>query len=414
MLVDMSDTTKPKKPTCPDCGNAPVNHFIEKTNIYVHYLLDPINMKMDAGWRWMEPVLGPFLTNHLLPAMLRLFVVLHIGTRANDPDEHTGGRAKVFWEEAKRRGIDMWEFRLFNIGREVFVATWKGQHRAFDGLPRPGVRSSPSLMWMDNKGIMRDRFTAAGIPVARGGVSGTWRKTKKIFETLEKPVIIKPNLGSRSRHTTTHIDTVEELKRAYELAKQLSHWVVIEEEHKGLVYRATVVDGKLEGVLRREPPCVYGDGIHTISELIEIENQNPMRKGPIFHEIHISDLTHAELEKQHLTLSDIPEQGKLVTLAQKASRGLGGGATDVTDETHPDNKVLFEYVAEVLQDPLVGIDFMIDDISKSWKTEKRSGVIECNSLPFIDLHLFPLRGKPRNISAALWDAIWPDSKPAKS
>ena len=207
------------------------------------------------------------------------------------------------------------------------------------------------------------------------------------------------------------IETIDELKQAYEIAKQVSPWVVIEEEHKGLVYRATVIGGKLAGVLRREPPCVYGDGTHTIEQLIEIENQNPMRQGPIFHTITINEITDAELKKQHLTLKDIPAEGKLVTLAQKASRGLGGGATDVTDETHPDNKILFEYVAEVLEDPLVGIDFMIDDITKSWKEQKRCGVIECNSLPFIDLHLFPLRGKPRNTAAMLWDTIWPDSKP---
>lgn len=407
----MSDTSKPKKPTCPDCGNAPVNHFVEKSAIFVHAILDPINMRMDSLWRVIEPTVAPLLYKHALPAMLRFFLKIKLGKRADSPDELTGGRARVFWEEAKRRGIDMWEFQALGRGREIFIASWKGEERVFDGLPRPGKKSSPSLLWMDNKGIMRERFGAAGIPIANGGVSGTWRKTKKFFDALEKPVIIKPNLGSRSRHTTTHIETEAELKKAYELAKQLSPWVVIEEEHKGLVYRATVIGGKLAGVLRREPPCVYGDGIHTVEQLIEIENQNPARQGPIFHTITVNDATYEELAKQHVQMTDIPAQGKLVTLAQKASRGLGGGATDVTDETHPDNKVLFEYVADVLEDPLVGIDFMIEDITKSWKEQKRCGVIECNSLPFIDLHLFPLRGKPRNTAAMLWDTIWPDSRP---
>ncbi len=401
-----------KKPTCPDCGNAPVNHFLERTAIRVHRILDPINNKLDVIWRWIEPIVSPPMYTYVLPRMLRLFLKIKLGKRADAPDEFTGGRARVFWEEAKRRGISMWEFQALGRGRELFVASWKGQERVFDGLPRPGVHSSDSILWMDNKGIMRERFSAAGIPVARGGVVSTWRGAKRLFGTLEQPVITKPNLGSRSRHTTIHIETEDELKQAYNLAKQLSPWVVIEEEHRGLVYRATVIGGKLAGVLRREPPCVYGDGTHTIRELIEIENKNPLRDGPIFHKIEISDLTYAELGKQHLTLEDIPASGKLVTLAQKASRGLGGGATDVTDETHPDNKILFEYVAEVLGDPLVGIDFMIEDITRSWKDQNRCGVIECNSLPFIDLHLFPLRGKPRNTAGMLWDTIWPDSKPA--
>ena len=218
----MNEEVKTKKPTCPDCGNAPVNHTLEKTNIIVHALLDPINIRMDGIWRWIEPIVGPFLYEKGIPAMLRFFVRIHLGTRANDPDKDTGGRARAFWEEAKYRGIDMWEFRLLGRGREVFVATWKGKDRAFDGLPRPGKQTSASLLWMDNKGIMRDKFQEAGIPVANGGVSGTWRKTKKIFDTLEKPVIIKPNLGSRSRHTTTHIETEDELKKASKMVGIIS------------------------------------------------------------------------------------------------------------------------------------------------------------------------------------------------
>ena len=94
----------------------------------------------------------------------------------------------------------------------------------------------------------------------------------------------------------------------------------------------------------------------------------------------------------------------------KASRGLGGGATDVTDETHPDNIALLEKIAQVLDDPLVGVDFIIEDASKSWREQERCGVIECNSAPFIDLHLYPLKGKPRDTAGALWDLVYPASK----
>jgi hypothetical protein len=66
---------------------------------------------------------------------------------------------------------------------------------------------------------------------------------------------------------------------------------------------------------------------------------------------------------------------------------------------------MLEKVAEVLGDSLVGIDFIIDDVRKPWRQQPRSGVIECNGAPFIDLHLFPLVGKPRNTPGALWDLL---------
>ena len=81
----------------------------------------------------------------------------------------------------------------------------------------------------------------------------------------------------------------------------------------------------------------------------------------------------------------------------------------MTDSVHPDNMALFEKIGRVLDDPLVGIDFIIEDMSRSWKTQKNCGVIECNSMPFIDLHHYPLYGKPRDAAGALWDLIYKNS-----
>jgi len=64
----------------------------------------------------------------------------------------------------------------------------------------------------------------------------------------------------------------------------------------------------------------------------------------------------------------------------------------------------------------VGADFIIEDITKSWKEparaggEQHCGIIECNSLPFIDLHHYPLFGRPNNIAGKLWDLVLPESK----
>lgn len=403
-----------KKIPCPDCGNAPVNHFIEKTSIILQWILEPITHQFDKIWSWLEPTVGPFLFNTIAPHLFLFLTKIHLGTISYAPDEGTGGRARCFWNEAKRRGIAMWEFKLFGLGRELFVASWKGKRIGFDGLPRAGTKTPPSLMWVDNKGIMRKKFAQAGIPVAKGGVVWNWHQAKKIFATISKPVIIKPNLGSRSRHTTTHIETLPELKRAYDKAKQLSPWIIIEEELSGMVHRGTVIGGKVIGILRREPACVIGDGMHTILELIEIENKNPLRTGPIFHKITLHDPEHdKELARVALTLKSIPEKDRVVTLSQKASRGLGGGASDLTDEAHPDNRALLESIAKLLDDSLVGIDFIMDDVRISWKEQPHAGIIECNSLPFIDLHMFPLTGKIRNTPGALWDLIFPDSNPEK-
>lgn len=398
--------------TCPDCGNAPVNHALEKFSNGFSAFLKPLLKPIDFIWFKIETPLNKFLNTKFLPKFYRLLVRLHLAKMAYEPDERTTGRARVFWDECRARGIDLFEFRLFGKGREFFISYFRGREFAFDNLPRPG-KESKALHWMDDKGEMRKRFQQAGIPVALGGTYFSFKNLLKDFEKLSKPVIIKPHSGSRSRHTTTHIETREELKTAFEKAKQLSPFVIMEEEHEGFVYRGTLIGGKVVGVLCREPAHVVGDGEKNIRELIEEENKNPRRDENIFHKIVLNEDSILELSRQGFDLKSIPEKGKIVTLSQKSSRGLGGGITNVGKIIHEDNLEILNKIAEVLKDPLVGVDFIIPEIDKSWKEQKRCGVIECNSMPFIDLHMFPLKGEPVNTASILCDLAFPESKTFK-
>src|SRR6185436_1422998 len=124
-------------------------------------------------------------------------------------------------------------------------------------------------MWMDDKGLMKKRFMAASIPVAKGGVAFWFSTAKKIWQSVGGPVITKPNFGSRSRHTIIHINSESELRHGFNVAKVLSPWVIVEAELTGSVHRATVIGGKVIGVLRRDPPQVIGDGKHTVRALLE-------------------------------------------------------------------------------------------------------------------------------------------------
>ena len=274
----------------------------------------------------------------------------------------------------------------------------------------PGNEESAALKWMDDKGIMKIKFLKEGLPVARGGVAFTKKKALKIFNNITKPVITKPNLGSRSRHTLIHIDTPEKLIIGFKKAKKLSPLVVIEEELRGYLFRGTLIGGKLAGVVRRDQPEVKGDGTHTLQELMDEENKRPEREGPIFHKIIIDKEATVELERQNIKLDDMVEKNRVVTFSQKTSRGCGGTTTEVTNIVHPDNVEMLEHVAKFLDDPLIGVDFIIEDVEKSWKEEQHSGIIECNSLPFIDLHHYPLFGKPNNIAGKTLDLVLPESK----
>jgi len=391
-----------QKKYCVDCGGAQGNHSISYISILLGALIEP--------WtNWISKMVPESSFDWLGPTLTKTLTFLKLGKITCEPKEDDSGRTRVLWEEAIKRGINMYEFRLFGIGHNIFVTEYKGDKRFFDVLPRPKIYNPKGLEWMDDKGKMKKHFEKVGIKVARGGVACFKKNALKIFHSLNKPIITKPNQGSRSRHTTTHISDDTEFLIAFKKARQLSPWVVIEEELTGYVFRGTVIGGKLIAVLRREPAYVIGDGIHNIRELIEIENKNPLRSGLIFHQLKLDEEAIKELTNWNHTVDIIPKDKEIITLGQKTSRSVGGGITDMTDIVHLDNKIMLEKIAEVLDDPLIGVDFIMDDVSISWKDQPKCGVIECNSAPFIDLHHFPLVGKPHNVAAALWDIIYPTS-----
>jgi len=394
---------------CADCGSAPVNHWSERTQARILYYFLPLFKPFRKLAFGLSKVFLP-LNGVILYYFILLLARLKILEIKDEADEKNNWRSRVLWEEAKKRGIIMKEVRPFGTYIDNYWCEFNSKRYFFEGLPRPSGQHYESLDWMDDKTEINQRFLKQGFPVAHGGVVKTFRQAKKVFATLVKPVIIKPNEGSRSRHTTIHINNETELLIAFKKAKQLCPWVAIQEELVGSVYRSTLINKKLVAVLRRDPACVVGDGQSNIKELIIKENNNPLRQGPLFHTIPNDKTVEQELNYQNLSWESVPKEGERIALGTKTSRGVGGGIADVTAEVNPDNNKLFNEIGTYLNDPIVGIDFIISDIKKSWCETPRCGVIECNSLPFIDLHHFPLEGRPINVAEKVWDFVFPISK----
>ena len=213
--------------------------------------------------------------------------------------------------------------------------------------------------------------------------------------------MVKPRLGSRGRHTTTFVYTEEQFKEAFRLAKQLCYWAVVEQHITGPVYRGTVIGGKLVGVLGGSPPQITGNGQNTIKELVELQNMN---KHPKVKDIVITEVTHYFLQRNNLDVNSILPDGKTIDLTEKIGISYGGSSFEIIDKTHLETRAMLEQAAKVVNDPMLGFDFILQDIAKSYK-EQQCGIIECNAMPFINLHHDPLYGAPVNAAAAVWDLM---------
>jgi D-alanine-D-alanine ligase-like ATP-grasp enzyme len=274
----------------------------------------------------------------------------------------------------------MKELLLFGKPIDVYSAKCKAQNSKagkeafilFSGLPRPKRKSERLVEEMDDKAKLKTLFKKNGLPVPEGGTAWNFWQAKKIFRRIQEvrgerrerknfllspsiPVIVKPREGSRGRHTTTFVSTLEDLKAAYDSGKSLCFWVVVEEQLFGPVYRATVVDFKVRGVLRGDHPFVEGDGSSSVENLISAKNQSkPERVG----EIKIDENLKKYLHRQGLKLADILPAGRKVELSEKIGLAYGGNAVEELDICHPDNLELFARAARVVDDSLIGFDFI--------------------------------------------------------
>jgi len=381
---------------CVYCGNNPIPHSFTKLSDSLNLLNLPVmalgTSRLGRNVEW--------LLIKLLPYLVGLADAIGLIRLSNDIEKANTGRSQVIWEEAKRRGIRMEQITFFGRYLDLYRATLpNGKMIVFESLPIPLRKQTKAINWLDNKLKLKKNLRKASIPAPAGEKFTSFNPMSKYFQTLRKPVIIKPALGSRGRHTTTFIYTEDQLKQAYDIGKQIAHTLVMEEHLIGSVYRGTVIDGKIVGVLRGDPPRITGNGRSTISELIKIKNQN---RHPRVKEFVATPLTKEFLARNQLTLESVLPSGKCIDLTEKIGVSYGGFAVEELPICHPKIKDTLERAGQAVGFPIIGFDFIIEDVTQD-PDNQNWGIIEANSLPFIDLHHHPVEGEPINVAAIVWD-----------
>lgn len=380
---------------CTYCGNNPVNHFSTRWSNRLALALRPRH----PSSRFQR--ISARAAHTILRSSLALFTLLGIARLSDDLCRAPSARGRVLWEEAERRGIGMHNYIVFGQSTDTYRARVRGRTIVFGALPRPIVTERGAEHWLDDKWLLKHALMSHGVPVPKGGLAKTLGEAKEIFDSLKKPVVVKPRVGSRGRHTTTHIYTGAQLIEAFDRARELCPEVVVEEHLKGAVYRGTVIGGKLVGVLSGEPPRVVGDGTKTIRELVG--EKNLLRHEKV-HAVELGRQHETFLSRTGKTLASVPKRGEVVDLLEKIGVSYGGHSAEVSDVMHPEMKRLLERAASIVGDPIIGFDFIIPDISGSPEGQAW-GIIECNSLPFINLHHDPVEGTAVNAAAAVWDYV---------
>ena len=254
-----------------------------------------------------------------------------------------------------------------------------------------------------------------GLPVPKQRVVRSAESAATAAERLGFPVVVKPLDANHGRGVSLDLKTSDEVRIAFEKAREHARSVVVENFLNGFDHRMLVVGGELIAVAKRVPGHVVGDGEHTISELLGILNSDP-RRG-IGHE---KVLTRLELDSQaerlmaqgRVTATTILEHGRIFFLRGTGNLSTGGTAIDLTDVVHPDNRDMAVRAANAIGLDVCGVDFITSDITQSYR-EVGGGICEVNAAPGFRMHVAPTEGKPRDVAGPVIDMLFPPGTPTR-
>jgi cyanophycin synthetase len=254
-----------------------------------------------------------------------------------------------------------------------------------------------------------------GLPVPQQRLVQQADDAVSAAERIGYPVVVKPYNANHGRGISIHLTTADQVRAAFEIAREHSRSVIVESFITGEDHRMLVINGELVAVAKRVPGHVVGDGIHTIEQLMDEVNQDP-RRG-VGHEKALTRLVfdhqaEALLAAKGYSRETVPASGERVFLRSTGNLSTGGTATDMTDLVHPDNIEMAVRAVKAIGLDVGGVDFLSTDITESYK-EVGGAICEVNAAPGFRMHMAPSEGTPRDVGGRVMDMLFPPGTPSR-
>ncbi|HUH39691.1 MAG TPA: acetate--CoA ligase family protein, partial [Castellaniella sp.] len=206
---------------------------------------------------------------------------------ALNEDVRLGPSTASIVQAAVRRGIP---YRRLTDGSLVQFG-WGWRQRRIQAAETDASGAIAEAIAQD-KSLTKDLLAAAGVSVPFGRCVQDAEDAWAAAQEIGGPVVIKPQDGNQGRGVAVNVQGRERVLAAYAVANEHGAGVIVERYFPGHDFRLLVVGDRLVAAARRDPPQVIGDGEHSILELVELINQDPLRG-----EGHGSSLTRIQLDE---------------------------------------------------------------------------------------------------------------------
>jgi cyanophycin synthetase len=323
--------------------------------------------------------------------------------RELDEDIRIGPSTGAIVDAAVARGIP---YRRLTQGSLIQFG-WGSRQRRIQAAETDTTSAIAESIAQD-KELTKTLLEAAGVPVPTGrpvaDADDAWAAACEIG----LPVVVKPQDGNQGKGVTVNLSDKAQIMAAFHTAHQFREDVMVEKFLPGTDFRLLVVGDKLVAAARREPPLVIGDGVHTVSELVALVNQDPRRgsgHATSLTRIRVDDIARQRLADQQLDETSVPAKGQRVILRNNANLSTGGTATDVTDDVHAEVAARAIEAAQMVGLEICGVDVVCESVFRPLE-EQSGGIVEVNAAPGLRMHTSPSFGKGRPVGQAIIDAMF--------
>ena len=311
---------------------------------------------------------------------------------------------------AEERGIP-W----LRLNRHSLVQFGHGRYQQRIQATTTGRTSNIAVELASDKEETNSILRDLGLPVPKQRIVRSTSEAVRAAGRIGYPVVVKPLAGNHGRGVSINLRAPDEVRVAFDKAREHGRTIVIESHIEGFDHRLLVINGELVAGAKRVPGHVVGDGKHTIEALVDTVNEDP-RRG-VGHE---KVLTRLEFDHQAERMlarcgydrNTVPEKGEVVYLRSTANLSTGGTAIDVTDIMHPDNREMAIRAINAIGLDIGGVDFLTRDISESYR-DAGGGICEVNAGPGFRMHVAPSEGTPRDVAGPVIDMLFPPDRPSR-
>lgn len=192
-------------------------------------------------------------------------------------------------------------------------------------------------------------------------VTDGYDKEAQEFLDRHGKVIVKPRSGQGSRGLSLNITNADMLRAAIDKALIGSKGgVLLQRQFIGEEVRFMLFNGHVEAALLREKPHVIGDGVATIRQLIELENE--ARRSITHSAVPYPQLDDSVIDSMYLTSHIVPKAGERVELGLGTMIRTGASIYDIRTTIHQSYLAIAEKIAEKFGKGILAIDIMIADL----------------------------------------------------